>query len=130
MADYSSFLQVDYNDLIGAPFKFGGRGPEEFDCYGLVMEAARRNDRCLPDFGWATGKDMIAAMMGATLPQWEEIDSRPGAVVLIRIGRHVSHVGYQIDHYRMIHAWDQSQASIVKLEDWQHRIVGFYKHVG
>ncbi len=31
-----------YEDLIGKPWKLGTRGPDEYDCYGLVWEVGRR----------------------------------------------------------------------------------------
>lgn len=128
---------VDFADLIGAPFAYGARGPDAFDCYGLVLELARRDGKTLPDFGnganWMLpGKqNRVAAMMGASMPQWRQTPSQPGAVVLIRIGRFVSHVAYQIDPHRMLHAWQQSNGvSVVKIDEWRHRIVGFYEYVG
>lgn len=128
---------ADFTDLIGVPFAYGGRGPDTYDCYGLVMEMARRDGMALPDFGngadWMLpGKqNRVAGMMGASLFQWRPIDSRPGAVALIRIGRFVSHVAYQIDQHRLIHAWDQQVGvSVIKIDEWKHRIVGFYEYVG
>lgn len=118
-------------DLVGTPFKYGGRGPDFYDCYGLVMELARRNGQTLPDFGFASNKALIASMMGATMPQWQSLESQPGAVVLIRIARFISHVGYQIDDHRMLHTWESSGGvTIGRLDDWKQRIVGFYKYVG
>lgn len=118
-------------DLIGTPFKYGGRGPDSYDCYGLVMEMSRRNGRELPDFGFAENQGLIAAMMGATMPQWAPIECRPGAIALIRIGRLVSHVAYVLDGDRMIHAWEHSHGvSIVLIAEWKHRIVGFYEYAG
>lgn len=118
-------------DLIGTPFKYGGRGPDFFDCYGLVMEMSRRAGKPLPDFGFDTNHNIVAAMMGATLPQWEEISKTPGCVALIRIGRLISHVGYLIDADHMIHSWDMSNGvSIVRLDEWKNRITGFYRYVG
>lgn len=119
------------NDLIGLPFKYGGRGPDFLDCYGLVMEMSRRNGVDLPDFGFADDQALVAAMMGATLPQWEEIERRPGAVVLIRVGRYAAHVGYMLDEHRMIHSWEHSHGvTIISVDSWKQRIVGFYKYVG
>lgn len=122
---------ADFSDLIGVPFEYGGRGPDKFDCYGLVMECARRDGVTLPDFGFASDQALVAAMMGATMPQWEAVEQQAGAVVLFRVGRFVSHVGYLITPHHMIHSWEQAGgASIARLDDWKQRIVGFYKHVG
>lgn len=118
-------------DLIGVPFEYGARGPDKLDCYGLVMEMSRRNGQPLPDFGFADNQAIVAAMMGATMPQWQEIEQQPGAVVLIRVGRYIAHVGYMIDEHRMIHSWEHSHGvTIVSVDSWKQRIVGFYKYVG
>ncbi|MDY7537621.1 NlpC/P60 family protein [Undibacterium sp. RTI2.1] len=122
---------ANFSDLIGTPFKTGGRGPDYFDCYGLVMEMAKRDGIELPDFGTHSNQGVISALVGASLPQWEEVSQKAGAVVLIRIGRYVSHVGYMINDDEMIHSWDQANGvSTLKVDTWKNRIVGFYKHVG
>lgn len=33
---------VEYKDLLGKPFRWGARGPDAFDCWGLVMAVFRR----------------------------------------------------------------------------------------
>lgn len=118
-------------DLIGTPFKYGGRGPDSYDCFGLVMEMCRRNGHPIPDFGFAEDQGLIAAMMGASLPQWRKTVCKEGAVALIRVGRYASHVAYVIDDDRMIHAWEHSHGvSTISIAEWQHRIVGFYEYAG
>ena len=38
----------DYLDLLGRPYKLHGRGPDEYDCYGLCMEVLKRRGIALP----------------------------------------------------------------------------------
>ena len=122
---------INYVDLIGVPFAYGGRGPKKLDCYGLVMEMHRRKGVSLPDFGFADDQALIQSMMGATMPQWREIEAREGAVVLIRVGRYAAHVGYMIDKSQMLHTWENSGGvSVVRADRWKQRIVGFYEYVG
>ena len=40
---------LDINDLLGKPYKLHGRGPDGYDCYGLVIEVEKRLGRVLPD---------------------------------------------------------------------------------
>jgi len=69
--------------------------------------------------------------MGVTMPQWKEVKPRPGAVVLIRIQGHISHVGYMIDQHQMIHTWECSGGvTVIRADRWKQRIVGFYEYVG
>ena len=122
---------ADFSDLVGTPFEYGGRGPDSLDCYGLVMECARRDGVELPDFGHAKDQPTIMAMMTASLPQWRQIEKRHGAIAFIRVGRYAAHVGYVFGPNHMIHAWEQSGGvTIVRLADWQHRIVGYFEYVG
>jgi cell wall-associated NlpC family hydrolase len=122
---------ADFHDLVGVPFEYGGRGPDSLDCYGLVMECARRDGIALPDFGSATDQPTIMAMMCASLPQWRQIERRIGAVAFVRVGRYTAHVGYVIGPDHMIHAWEDSGGvTIVRIADWQHRIIGFFEYVG
>jgi predicted phage tail protein len=45
------FLPV-YSDLIGIPWKKGGRDKTGFDCYGLAMEMFRRAGKDLPEYAY------------------------------------------------------------------------------
>lgn len=123
---------ADFSDLIGTRFEFGGRDPEKsLDCYGMVMECARRDGVILPDFGHAKDQATIMAMMTASLPQWRQIEKRRGAIAFMRIGRFAAHVAYVCDTNHLIHAWEDSGGvTIVRMADWQHRILGFYEYVG
>ena len=42
-------MLLNINDLLGKPYKTHGRGPDGYDCYGLVIEVERRLGRNLPD---------------------------------------------------------------------------------
>ena len=42
---------VAVDDLIGKPYEGGGRGPDSYDCYGLVVEVESRMGRRVPDVG-------------------------------------------------------------------------------
>lgn len=124
-------MPANHVDLIGVPFKVRGRGPDSFDCYGLVMEMSRRDGIVIPDFGAHSDQGVVAALVGEALPQWEETKCDRGAVALFRIGRYVSHVGYMLDRYQMIHSWERSGGVLVEpIANWKLRLVGFYKYVG
>jgi hypothetical protein len=95
------------------------------------MECARRDGVMLPEIASASDQTMNAAIIGTSLPQWCETTQKHGAVAVIRVGRHIAHVGYVFGPHFMIHAWEQSGGvTIVRLADWQHRIIGFYEYAG
>lgn len=81
----------DLNDLIGRPFVRGGRGPDGFDCWGLVLEVRRRLRLPLPpdypsaDFSRAT---MNALFHGERPTGWVRSELSRGAIVISQCGAH------------------------------------------
>ena len=121
-------------DLIGTPFEYGGRGPDTYDCWGLLMEMHRRNFGMeIPDYASPTRTHEIAAAMSKDLALWRPIDPRPGASILMRIYGLGAHVGFQIDAYRFVHTWEKSAGVLIErltVGDWERRIMGFYEYAG
>jgi cell wall-associated NlpC family hydrolase len=119
-------------ELIGIPFAYGGRGPDVFDCYGLVRYIVERDTgRTPPTLQSAEDPNVLHAMMTGQALFWKQLDGpRPGAVALIRIGRTVCHCAALISYTHLIHAWDRTGGvTIERLDQWKHRIVGFYEYV-
>lgn len=124
---------IYYEDLIGTPFKFGGRGPDYFDCWGLVMEMLKRIGIFPPDYGWHDEAAAIQAMMiGARQKHWQKAPMKQSAVLLFRVGRYVRHVGFAISATQFIHVWERSNGVVVEnfSEDWNKRLVGCYEYIG
>lgn len=122
-----------YVDLIGTPFKYGGRCLQDggLDCYGVVVEMGRRNGLEFPERQFSENLAINHALMSSQMDEWERCTPQPCAVALIRILSHPCHVGFLIDDYRFIHAWEGSNGVVVeRIEDWQKRIEGFYRYVG
>ena len=118
-----------WSDLIGKPFRFGGRGPEDFDCYGLVVEMNRRAGIVLPNYVSPRDDFEIGLLIGEQLHRWEPCKCGPGASVALRIGRYVSHVGYMVSDFEMLHAWNHTGGVTKEPLDatWERRIAGFYR---
>jgi cell wall-associated NlpC family hydrolase len=125
----------EWKDLIGIPFAYGGRGPDTFDCYGLVRELHKRMDQDIPDYKSPHDAARITALMMGELRLWEQVEQGVCAVPLIRVttrsGEINLHVGFMVDRFRMIHTWEDSGGVVVeRIEQWQRRILGFYRYVG
>jgi cell wall-associated NlpC family hydrolase len=121
---------LDFQDLIGVPFQYGGRGPSHFDCYGLLKELQRRQGKDIPDYTSPTDGTRITALFALQLHLWGQCEQSEGASVLLRIPGN-THVGYMIDKNRMIHSWEGSGGvTIERLDIWKPRIRGFYRYVG
>jgi cell wall-associated NlpC family hydrolase len=70
---------------IGAPYRYGGAGPDAFDCSGLVAYAYRQAGITLP---------RTAAQQYAAVTPVPRRELRPGDLVFFRLnGRDVGHVG-------------------------------------
>lgn len=95
---------------LGAPYRYGGAGPDAFDCSGLVTYAYRQLGVAVP----RTAAQQFAA--ATPVPRGE---LRPGDLVFFRLdGRDVSHVGIYAGDERFVHA-PQSGGSVrmARLDD-------------
>lgn len=121
----------EITELIGVPFAYGGRGPDTFDCYGLLMHLHALRGVKLPDYRSPRDQATIAALMANQLTLWEQCEPEAGACVALRIVRGVSHCGMVLEDDRFIHTWEKSGGvCIERLSDWQHRTLGVYRYVG
>lgn len=120
---------MNFAALIGKKFEYGGRGPDSFDCYGLIRHIVKENDGVeIPDYVSPSEGGKIAAIFSTEVHRWQEVPRAPGTVVLIRVPGSM-HVGYMVSHDKMIHTWEGSGGVVIeKLHDWERRIIGFYKY--
>jgi cell wall-associated NlpC family hydrolase len=82
--------------LIGSPYRYGGAGPDAFDCSGLVSYVHGQ-------LGYATPR--TAAQQYAQAAPVPRADLQPGDLVFFRLnGGAVSHVGVYLGQGRFVHA--------------------------
>jgi hypothetical protein len=82
--------------LLGSPYRYGGSGPDAFDCSGLVSYVHAR-------FGVATPR--TAAQQFAAASPVARPDLKAGDLVFFRLnGSSVSHVGIYIGNGEFVHA--------------------------
>lgn len=119
---------------IGLPFADGGRGPAEFDCWGLVR--AVYSDRLgveLPAYGEISARDLVKvarAMRDGADDGWLQVsEQRELDVVLMRNGSGgaVVHVGVMVNSTRLLHVEAATASAVVPLKHFsvRGRIVGF-----
>lgn len=81
---------------IGAPYRYGGAGPDAFDCSGLVAYAYRQVGVTVP---------RTAAQQFAVAAPVKRSELRPGDLVFFRLASsNVSHVGIYAGDDRFVHA--------------------------
>lgn len=104
---------------IGAPYRFGGAGPDAFDCSGLVAYAHQQ-------VGIAVPRTAAEQFSRATPVGRREL--RPGDLVFFRLsGRDVGHVGIYAGDDRFVHAPQSGgHVRVASLEDdwYRRRFVG------
>lgn len=118
---------VEICDLIGTPFEYGGRGPETYDCYGLLMEMHRRLGWDITDYGSSSHGAEIIAMMLGKVHEWKEVAPKPGCTLLIKLPMSM-HVGFLLPHKKFIHTTKSTGGVVVeKLNLWERRVLGYYE---
>lgn len=122
----------DVQDLIGKPFERGGRGPDAYDCFGLVMELMRRDGAAaIPDYPAPPDLSDVEKVVKEVIGDWKECEPRPGCVILFRIKGYGCHVGYLLDRRRFVHTWEGSHGvTIERMNDWKRRVIGYYEYAG
>ena len=113
---------IDYNDLIGKPYKEKGRGPDGYDCYGLCIEVCKRFGTALPEMS-----DMLESLF---LPVSQPI---PGDLVLVtNVGE--KHAGVMIDDtlFLQVVATGRRGVHCMRIDHpWvSGRIEGYYRYAG
>jgi murein DD-endopeptidase len=97
--------------MLGVPYRWGGRTPAGFDCSGLVQYTFERAGYRVP----RTSREQHRA--ASPVPIGE---ARPGDLVFFAESGRVSHVGIYVGDGRFIHAPSEGQRVKVSSirEDW------------
>lgn len=132
---------IDYLDLIGVKFEYGGRGPDSYDCYGLAIECFRRMGMEIPDYRSPTVLREIAEMVAAEKYRWKTIAAKtgkevvsaqhlqPGRLIELRVKGLACHVGFIHRPRKFLHAMEDCQAVVQNdLADWREKILGVYEY--
>jgi len=100
--------------LIGAPYQYGGSGPDTFDCSGLVSYVHRQ-------FGFSTPR--TAEQQFEAARPVSRSDLRAGDLVFFRLsGGSVSHVGIYIGGNEFVHAPQSgTRVRVASLDDEYYR---------
>lgn len=122
-----SAQSVEFCDLIGAPFEYGARGPDSYDCYGLLMEMYKRIGIDVTDYGSSSQGAEIIAMMLSKVHEWGEVKARPGCAILIKLPMSM-HVGFLLPFKKFIHtSRSTGGVTIEYLRNWERRVLGYYE---
>lgn len=120
-----------WQDLIGLPFRDRARGPEAYDCFGLMLEVYRRRGLEIADADYSVARADRAARLLERLTAWRPCALGPGAALLFREEGVPGHVGIALDDDRFLHAAQSlGQVGIGFLSrGWKHRLLGAYEPI-
>jgi cell wall-associated NlpC family hydrolase len=117
--------------LIGIPYRDEGRGPDFYDCYGLIKHLYQNQLNVdIPDYRSPEDRRLVSAIFRSELRLWAPCEKQFGAVALLRVPG-MFHCGFMLNNNDFIHTWEHSGGvCIEQLSDWSARLVGVYKYVG
>jgi cell wall-associated NlpC family hydrolase len=131
------------NYLVGKPFSWNSRGPDSYDCWGLVLEVRRAIGLPVPH-EWSTWMTEIAecsveasAMMeeqlALPLGPWLRVNvPEPGDIVAMSSHKKIHHVGV-CTPYGVLNTTRQlgtTLCSFERLRDMGYKRIEFYRWVG
>lgn len=126
------------DDLIGKPFKLGGRGPEYWDCYGIIIELAKRLGYYIPDLGTPGDAKTRIAIMHKVSSEYTTPIEKPELYSIVvfdpKIVQSNIHVGMIYpDKRSFIHAGgvipSNRSVRVNRLDTWpwKSRIYGYFR---
>ena len=124
------------SNLMGKQYKSEGRGPDFYDCWGLVMEVSKRHGHVLPDYqvdADDTNAVIVLTRIERNLDKWEKWpegkELKRGLIVAfqLRVKGEITHVGYMIGKKHFIHCIDKKGVCIEPIERYQNLIEGYYE---
>ena len=106
-------------DMVGVPYRYGGKSPRGFDCSGLVVYSYAKA-------GYSGLPHSASRLADLSRPVGLE-DLEPGDLMLFELtGKKASHVGIYVGDRRFVHA--PSSGGRVEIVDFDH--VYWRDHIG
>jgi cell wall-associated NlpC family hydrolase len=122
---------------IGLEYEDRGRGPDKFDCWGLVRKILKEQyDVEVPSYTYSNSeaRKEVGPLIENESKSWVEIQpgqERLGDVIVLKLSDLPFHIGVVVDRNEFVHALNGTSSHIAKYsrEPWKGRIRGFYRHV-
>lgn len=129
---------MDLSEFVGLPWADKGRGPQGYDCWGLLQLVYHRRLAIeLPDFSeayvTAADRDAVAALIAGHRSPWREISAeavRPLDGVVMLEGGSACHVGMIAAAGLVLHMVPEGDSVIEPYTTGKlrRRIAGFFRH--
>lgn len=92
------------DDLLGKPYMEGGRGPDSYDCYGVVIEVARRMGIELRDIEHEGHSLELSSKIPSLADDIHPVEKMKRGVIVEAEAAGELHLGIALDSRVMIHA--------------------------
>lgn len=122
----------NYTDLIGIPFKDGGRDKNGVDCWGLAKLCFKRQNIKVKDFDISCFNNIrISNELELNKPYWDKLEKPVfGCLVVCNIGCNNSywanHVGIFVDNQKMLHSYNGVGVCLSSIKRWKNHVIGYY----
>lgn len=121
--------------LLGMTFKMGGRGPEEIDCYGVLIQYFKSFGIDLPDYSyvddWDEKEDIYLQHYSSLFRKLSDGETPgTGDVVLFKnIPESANHAGVYLGDDRFVHSYRKIGVKIDRLSNraWAKKIYGVFR---
>ena len=116
---------------VGIPFSPHGRGPDSYDCWGLVravyIEQLSKNLPAWDAYESLKDCSSIRELLGEAINSFRKVE-RPCeyAIALFKSEKNVFHVGVLIDEQRMLHTAAGKDACVENWNKLERQLNGFY----
>jgi cell wall-associated NlpC family hydrolase len=115
----------DFFSLIGIPW-------ERLDCWGIVRKFYSLHGKELPPYYNSRPKDLSESKETISKVENQYIEvpyykMRYGDILLINLKGINGHIGVYVGNGRMLHTSIKSNSLLVRIKEWEKRIVGVYR---
>lgn len=121
--------RIDIDDLIGIPYKEGGRDYDGLDCYGLGIIVCAKFGYYLPDVEGANRSQFVIYLERCLkLVQMKKVEcpQKEADIILIKDSKGIlGHMGVYLGDGLFIHC-DSLGVRVEKIKKYESRIGGVY----
>ncbi|MBX9877640.1 MAG: C40 family peptidase [Candidatus Obscuribacterales bacterium] len=123
---------------VGLEYKDCGRGPEAFDCWGLVRQILKDQFNVdVPAYLYETSQDrkIVGPLIEDESKAYQPVEAgkeQLGDLVVLKLGNLPFHIGMVVGKGLLVHAMPETNSHLARYRDnpWKSRIRGFYRHIG
>lgn len=124
----------NWNQWIGLPFRMRGRGPDKYDCYGLIR-AALLDAKGIRLPAFLDDEAPVDQEAHDHLERWVLVDAPhpiPFDICCFNMPHRLSHLGLALDGNTFLHVTMGSPSRVewLRISSWRCNLRGIYRYGG